>query len=509
MSKFLKFIVNIFLIAAILVAVAILVPPLMGVSTTIVDTPAMKTNLPLGSVTYSKKVDVSTLEVGDEVLKDSGAATYAYILKTVDPNSGKFNAVSAADPNGQEEEIILRNMVPKVVVEVPFIGYIVMAMQSLEGRLIIGLVVALVVILFALSELWKPSVDEDEIDEDEEEEEEPQRYSPSNGNENGIDTDVIKAAVEENHSQAAIEEDEPLFAPAAAAVQGLAEREAGEHVAEVTEEDGSADAAYAEGAYDDGSYDENGYADGYYAEGGYDDGSYDGEAYGDGYYAEGGYDDGTYAEGAYGYDDGTYSEGAYDNGAYDASYDGGAYAEGAYGNESYDEAALSDGSYYGDAYDNGAYDENSFNEVSYDNGSYADSSSAENINGDAEELSFEKAINELSYGDDQTFTETAYSEDQVLNEESYAEEQIPNKVSYEEDAFNNEEAAPAEAPAGDGLVLSDVTDEPFVTSDGRFVPVVRPGKEEILEGAAAAGINPKTVIHEPTGITFVDYSDEL
>ena len=54
-----------------------------------------------------------------------------------------------------------------------------------------------------------------------------------------------------------------------------------------------------------------------------------------------------------------------------------------------------------------------------------------------------------------------------------------------------------------------MTDEPFVTSDGRFVPVVRPGKEEILEGAAAAGLNPKTVIHEPTGITFVDYSEDL
>ena len=464
MSKFLKFIVNIFLIAAILVAVAILVPPLMGVSTTIVDTPAMKTNLPLGSVTYSKKVDVSTLEVGDEVLKDSGAATYAYILKTVDPNSGKFNAVSAADPNGQEEEIILRNMVPKVVVEVPFIGYIVMAMQSLEGRLIIGLVVALVIILFALSELWKPSVDEDEIDEDEEAEEEPERYTPSNVNENGIDTDVIKAAVEENHSQAAIEEDEPLFAPAAAAAE--AEEPAAEDASAAPVGD-DADAAYDEGAYDEGAYDEGaydgeGYDDGYYAE----DGSYDGEGYDD-YYAEDGSYDGSYEDGAYGYDEGAYAEGSYD----EAAYGDGAYDEAAYGDGSYDEAADGDG----------AYDENAYAEGDAPARAYSE---------DAEELSFEKAIDELSQGDESAPAVEPAAEPVA---ESAVDEQNLN----------------AEAPAEEELILSDVTDEPFVTSDGRFVPVVRPGKEEILEGAAAAGLNPKTVIHEPTGITFVDYSEDL
>ncbi len=464
MSKFLKFIVNIFLIAAILVAVAILVPPLMGVSTTIVDTPAMKTNLPLGSVTYSKKVDVSTLEVGDEVLKDSGAATYAYILKTVDPNSGKFNAVSAADPNGQEEEIILRNMVPKVVVEVPFIGYIVMAMQSLEGRLIIGLVVALVIILFALSELWKPSVDEDEIDEDEEAEEEPERYTPSNVNENGIDTDVIKAAVEENHSQAAIEEDEPLFAPAAAAAEAEEPVAEDASAAPAGDEAGAAydEGAYDEGAYDEGAYDGEGYDDGYYAE----DGSYDGEGYDD-YYAEDGSYDGSYEDGAYGYDDGAYAEGSYD----EAAYGDGAYDEAAYGDGSYDEAADGDG----------AYDENAYAEGDAPAQAYSE---------DAEELSFEKAIDELSQGDESAPAVEPAAEPVA---ESAVDEQNLN----------------AEAPAEEELILSDVTDEPFVTSDGRFVPVVRPGKEEILEGAAAAGLNPKTVIHEPTGITFVDYSEDL
>ncbi|MBP3877880.1 MAG: hypothetical protein J6E44_07990 [Lachnospiraceae bacterium] len=196
MSKLLKFIVNLFLIAAILVAAAILVPMFAGVMTTIVDTPSMDTNLPLGSITYSTNVDVNDLKPGDEVLKDSDTSTYAYILRSCDPDSGEFSAVSVSDPAGREEKIILRNSVPKVAVMVPYIGYVMIAMHSLEGIIIIALVVVLMIILFVLSELWKPR------DDDEEEEGEDVNAVIAAGldpdDQSGIDTDTIKAAVKDN-----------------------------------------------------------------------------------------------------------------------------------------------------------------------------------------------------------------------------------------------------------------------------------------------------------------------
>ena len=65
MSKFLKLIVNLFLIAAILVAVAILVPPLAGITTTIVDSSSMDTNLPLGSITYSTSCTSTSVSVSE------------------------------------------------------------------------------------------------------------------------------------------------------------------------------------------------------------------------------------------------------------------------------------------------------------------------------------------------------------------------------------------------------------------------------------------------------------
>jgi hypothetical protein len=175
MSKFLRFIVNIFLICAILVAAAILIPPLVGIQTTIVDTASMDTNLPLGSITYSTDVDASEIKVGDEVLKDNNTSTYAYIVKKIDKSSDTFTVVNAEDQDAENEEITLRNSVPKVAVVVPYIGYVIIAMHSTEGILVIALVVVLIIILFILSELWKEKPEEDE--EDEEDDDSKKTYS--------------------------------------------------------------------------------------------------------------------------------------------------------------------------------------------------------------------------------------------------------------------------------------------------------------------------------------------
>lgn len=166
MSKFLKFIVNLFLVLAIVVTAGIIIPPLLGVSTTIVDSASMDTNLPLGSVTYSRDKAVLDLAAGDEILKESGSSTYAYIVQEGDAATGEFTVVSATEPNASPETIVIRNNVSEVVLTVPYIGFVVVAMQSLEGRIIIALVILFIIILFILSELWKKRDDEDEEDED-------------------------------------------------------------------------------------------------------------------------------------------------------------------------------------------------------------------------------------------------------------------------------------------------------------------------------------------------------
>lgn len=169
MSKFLKVIVNLFLVFAILVAGAILIPPILGVSTTMIDSASMDTNLPVGSITYSQTESVSNVLVGDKILIENDNSVYVYVVESVDAVSGQFVVSDAIDSQMEEEEIVLRNEVLKVVLTVPLIGYIMVAMHSMEGLIIIGLVVLFVIILFILSELWKKS-DDDELEDELEEE---------------------------------------------------------------------------------------------------------------------------------------------------------------------------------------------------------------------------------------------------------------------------------------------------------------------------------------------------
>ena len=49
MSKFLKLLVNLFLVLAILITGAIFLPPVLGVNTTVVDSETMDTNLEMRS----------------------------------------------------------------------------------------------------------------------------------------------------------------------------------------------------------------------------------------------------------------------------------------------------------------------------------------------------------------------------------------------------------------------------------------------------------------------------
>lgn len=169
MSKFLKVIVNLFLVFAILVAGAILVPPILGVSTTMIDSASMDTNLPVGSITYSQNVSVSSVVSGDKILIEKDNSVYVYVVESADAVAGKFTVLDETSHQTETQEHTLRNEALKVVVTVPLIGYLMVAMHSVEGLIIIGLVVLFVIILFILSELWKKTDDEDEEVEDAEE----------------------------------------------------------------------------------------------------------------------------------------------------------------------------------------------------------------------------------------------------------------------------------------------------------------------------------------------------
>lgn len=173
MAKFFRFIVNLCIICFLLIGVALIAPQFMGVSTVVVDEEITDTNLDMGVVVYGKAVSLRKLEVGDKLLRTTNTSVYVSRITEADSASGKYTVVGK---DGTLEEMTLRGTAEKVFVTIPFIGYVSIAMQTFEGRIILGLVLALLVILFILSEIWKNGEDEEEYSEAEEGEEELTRH---------------------------------------------------------------------------------------------------------------------------------------------------------------------------------------------------------------------------------------------------------------------------------------------------------------------------------------------
>lgn len=55
----------------------------------------------------------------------------------------------------QEYTVSVKNWVPKIVVTIPFVGYLLVATESIEGLIILGLVILFLIILYVIAELWK------------------------------------------------------------------------------------------------------------------------------------------------------------------------------------------------------------------------------------------------------------------------------------------------------------------------------------------------------------------
>ena len=169
MSKFVKIIVNLVVIAAIAVAAALLVPPFTGVDTVMNDNTETDTNLPVGSVAYGRSTDAGDLEVGDRIIYSEGSSDYIYEITDMDASAGAYRVSDPYNRNSDEQNITIQKSVPRVVLVVPFIGYGAIALQSTEGLIVVGLGIVFLIILFILSEIWRKDREEEEDDEEDEE----------------------------------------------------------------------------------------------------------------------------------------------------------------------------------------------------------------------------------------------------------------------------------------------------------------------------------------------------
>mgnify|MGYP001017206208 FL=1 len=163
MSKFLKFIVHFVVICTILCVVALAVPPFFGVTTEIRDDSTVKSNLAMGSVTYAIPVKTEEAALGTPILVNDENAVYRYTLASADVANGTGTAMDPTVSQGQPINVAIGSYLPKIVVTIPFIGYLMAATKSIEGLVVLGLTVLFLIILYVIAELWKK--DQDDYDD--------------------------------------------------------------------------------------------------------------------------------------------------------------------------------------------------------------------------------------------------------------------------------------------------------------------------------------------------------
>ena len=167
MSKFLKFIVHFVVICTILCVVALAVPPFFGVTTEIRDDSTVKSNLAMGSVTYAIPVKTEEAALGTPILVNDENAVYRYTLASAEVTNGTGTAMDPTVSRGQPINVAIGSYLPKIVVTIPFIGYLMAATKSIEGLIVLGLTVLFLIILYVIAELWKKDLDDyDDYPED-------------------------------------------------------------------------------------------------------------------------------------------------------------------------------------------------------------------------------------------------------------------------------------------------------------------------------------------------------
>ena len=176
MSRFLKFIVHLVVFLLIACILALAVPPFMGISTITIDDTDLETNLPLGSVSYGKEISASSVLVGDSIIVQNGNQVRLYGVQEIDLDNSTFTVIDKGASRGEPKAMTLSGDVTRVIFTVWGIGFLLMAIQSTEGLIIIGLGVLFLIILFVLAEIWgrdKELPDEEPEDEEDDDQTEP------------------------------------------------------------------------------------------------------------------------------------------------------------------------------------------------------------------------------------------------------------------------------------------------------------------------------------------------
>ena len=147
-----NFIATFFLTVFVIIAVGLVALKLLGINAYYVASGSMEPTYPVYSIVFSRKVDPSTIRVGDTItyaLNDENYVTHRVIEK----HSSSRTFVTKCDNNNVEDSAPVKwdNVMGKVVFSVPFGGKVLKVIVAPENRVMF---ITIVIVLLAGTLLW-------------------------------------------------------------------------------------------------------------------------------------------------------------------------------------------------------------------------------------------------------------------------------------------------------------------------------------------------------------------
>lgn len=143
-GKFIGFIGTIILIVAIAACLGLSVPRFAGIDQYVVVSGSMEPAVPVGSMVYSAQTEPSTLQEGDIIIFSNTGGDSTPITHRVVENriaEGEIITKGDANPQNDQDPVLYSNVIGKMVLHIPMLGYLAAPIASTAGKIAMGCVI--------------------------------------------------------------------------------------------------------------------------------------------------------------------------------------------------------------------------------------------------------------------------------------------------------------------------------------------------------------------------------
>ena len=141
----------------VLITSSILIAQSFGASFDTVISPSMSPDIPVGSLVISVPTDFAEIELGDDVTYRIGSSKVTHRVIGKDPDAKLLytQGIANKDPDGA---VSSAQLIGRVAVHIPLIGYVLLFLSTLQGKIIVAVILVALAVISVLLETAAKSV---------------------------------------------------------------------------------------------------------------------------------------------------------------------------------------------------------------------------------------------------------------------------------------------------------------------------------------------------------------